>query len=983
MRRAFSTRRAFTALLCAWMHSGMAWGSMVFCDGFEDGDLTANPAWQISGAAGTANVVSGGHDGSLWNLEVTCDGSGNNADVAYIPIEAGEAFTVNFWIRQREDAYPIAQFGVCDGDFSDADRVMQVTVNLHDLDGLWYLNFWDYIADTGEHNQTQIQYDDSRWYQVEMSRNADGLWTFIFDKEGANELTSTYQDAMTWTYEEHFWIRGGCYYNPGGSYVDDVCVHDDSENNAVYLDGSTGYGTIPDDPAYAFGTEDFTLEALVRFNSIPADSQTTILAKDAVANEEYLVLEYSYPENQRFYFGGRGGDIEWNSGISGFFPVTDSCYHVAGVRSGDDFIFYLNGEEIDTQNLADVGDPSNPGNWDVGRLSTSSIWRLFPGMIDELRVWNDARTPVEIAQYDRQVLTGLEDNLVGYWRFDEGAGVAFADSSPTGNAGTLTGGYTWDLTACPTDDPPPVYQDPPWCDDFEDGDHDSLQTWHVFGDAGTAGITAFGHDSDYGVEVMCDGEGNNPDILNTRMGTSDSFLINFVAHQRPEDYPILHVGIADGEYDGFNQVLRMTVNRHDLDGNWYLNHWDYVAGSGDHNVHQITYDDSRWYNVEVSRSDDGLWCFTFDVGGEHEFTRFYQDSGFDISEPWLWLEGGCYYNPGGSYVDDVCVQEYAAPMLTADFWIMQRTPTYSIIDFGFSEGQYSGTNRGLRAWFGMHDLDGLWHFRLWDNDNQQLYDEVMDWEAERWIPVRMDRYADGNWFVTWDLGGPHQQTAGGNDALASFDDPYAWFSPQGYYAVDGGFYLDDLSISTVLADSTYVIGEAWDDGEWTSCLAWEEYENEGECFAIVPYLGHDATPCIEGFENGQMTDNTALYASLILRNEPPAPVTDLAIEIDEENSAVLSWSPVSVNACGDPILTDGYIIYYNERWDTEGVYDEAIYYYLSYVTTPGFTHYRVADFATEHYYFVTTYNGDDPRTLGVREGMPRTQVRQLLSSRSR
>ncbi|HVU51260.1 MAG TPA: LamG domain-containing protein, partial [Polyangia bacterium] len=53
----------------------------------------------------------------------------------------------------------------------------------------------------------------------------------------------------------------------------------------------------------------------------------------------------------------------------------------------------------------------------------------FTGKMDELRIWNVARSAQQIADNYRLILTGAEPGLVAYYHFDEGAGSAPKDSS--------------------------------------------------------------------------------------------------------------------------------------------------------------------------------------------------------------------------------------------------------------------------------------------------------------------------------------------------------------------------------------------------------------------------------------------------------------------------------------------------------------------------------------------------------------------------
>jgi hypothetical protein len=63
-------------------------------------------------------------------------------------------------------------------------------------------------------------------------------------------------------------------------------------------------------------------------------------------------------------------------------------------------------------------------------------WR-YDGLIDEVRIWNVARTEAEIAAAMNERLDGDKAGLVGYWPFDEGSGDVAADATGSGHDGQL------------------------------------------------------------------------------------------------------------------------------------------------------------------------------------------------------------------------------------------------------------------------------------------------------------------------------------------------------------------------------------------------------------------------------------------------------------------------------------------------------------------------------------------------------------------
>ena len=63
--------------------------------------------------------------------------------------------------------------------------------------------------------------------------------------------------------------------------------------------------------------------------------------------------------------------------------------------------------------------------------------------IHEVRLWDCGRSAAQIAAARNAVLTSADwSNLIGYWRFEEGAGTATADATSTTD-GVLLNGPVW------------------------------------------------------------------------------------------------------------------------------------------------------------------------------------------------------------------------------------------------------------------------------------------------------------------------------------------------------------------------------------------------------------------------------------------------------------------------------------------------------------------------------------------------------------
>jgi len=118
--------------------------------------------------------------------------------------------------------------------------------------------------------------------------------------------------------------------------------------------------------------------------------------------------------------------------------------------SASRFFAYLNGSQVGTTQTTFGTWSGTPSVFELGRngLSGTGYWI---GYMDEIAIFDEAQSTLEIATiYNSGVPTDLsgENDLVGYWRNEEGSGTTIADGSTNSNSGTLVNG-----TAFSTDVP--------------------------------------------------------------------------------------------------------------------------------------------------------------------------------------------------------------------------------------------------------------------------------------------------------------------------------------------------------------------------------------------------------------------------------------------------------------------------------------------------------------------------------------------------
>lgn len=122
----------------------------------------------------------------------------------------------------------------------------------------------------------------------------------------------------------------------------------------------------------------------------------------------------------------------WQRVVAVFIPDT-------GVK------FYKNGQSVTIPHIGyDASDNNiafgrNPGPWG----------EFFQGLIDEVRLWDVVRTESQIHGNMNRRLSGNEEGLIGYWRFDEASGDTARDYSKGGNHGILINEPGWVASTAP------------------------------------------------------------------------------------------------------------------------------------------------------------------------------------------------------------------------------------------------------------------------------------------------------------------------------------------------------------------------------------------------------------------------------------------------------------------------------------------------------------------------------------------------------
>ena len=206
-------------------------------------------------------------------------------------------------------------------------------------------------------------------------------------------------------------------------------------NNALSFDGSNDYINVPYDPTLSMN-QDFTIETWLYPTSF--SSYKSFINRGDINNPDYQYWIGFF--GNRLYFDFKVGNVYYDLTSASTFP-TNEWMHVAIVydRSLKQVSFYVNGDFLESKTFAlEIPNDSNAPL----RIGGDNEWnQYFPGQMDEVRIWNSARTEPQIRQEMYHELADPlgESNLVAYYRFNDPDIQTTEDLSQYTNDGILGG----------------------------------------------------------------------------------------------------------------------------------------------------------------------------------------------------------------------------------------------------------------------------------------------------------------------------------------------------------------------------------------------------------------------------------------------------------------------------------------------------------------------------------------------------------------
>lgn len=196
------------------------------------------------------------------------------------------------------------------------------------------------------------------------------------------------------------------------------------------------------------GTSDFTIETWVNYDT-PGTTGQYIICKGLTTIGNPSNAGYGIEINQnngdiRFAIGHSSGVLQ--AAIAPGILNPNTWYHIAGVRTGSNLLLYLDGVLVATASTGftyntDTNIPLSIGAHNKGINGITADY--LDGSMDEVRIWNVARTQGEISSNMNCAITSPEPNLMAVYNLNENSGTTAGDLSGNSNDGSFVGSPMW------------------------------------------------------------------------------------------------------------------------------------------------------------------------------------------------------------------------------------------------------------------------------------------------------------------------------------------------------------------------------------------------------------------------------------------------------------------------------------------------------------------------------------------------------------
>ena len=172
------------------------------------------------------------------------------------------------------------------------------------------------------------------------------------------------------------------------------------DNRAAYFDGDRTKASLPDHPAWDFGTDDYTIEMWVNWKQLSASGNPSLIDfhthNNAPHTQRLAVVLNNHGTGIDIYHGA----ANWRISDVDIQLAVDTWYHIVVVHNGDVLYLYKNGEEAArASGTAEDNIRFGGGVVQLGRWSNSTEGGFFHGSMDDLAIYQRRLTADEVRRH--------------------------------------------------------------------------------------------------------------------------------------------------------------------------------------------------------------------------------------------------------------------------------------------------------------------------------------------------------------------------------------------------------------------------------------------------------------------------------------------------------------------------------------------------------------------------------------------------------
>ena len=216
--------------------------------------------------------------------------------------------------------------------------------------------------------------------------------------------------------------------------------------NALDFDGVNDFVDISgvNKLTHSPSPQDYTIELWFNADDITTVDITHLISYSSSIDNDEPILGLRFVGGSLQFFR-RNTVVNESLTLQGPAINIGEWYHVAVTKLGNDFALYINGELVDTGTTTSTGTFDRTrvliGAYSGADTGKKQVKLFFDGKIDEVKLWNDARSNSEIISDMYEGYPSVSDNLEAYYPFSHSSGEVLGDAGPNNYSGRLFGEF--------------------------------------------------------------------------------------------------------------------------------------------------------------------------------------------------------------------------------------------------------------------------------------------------------------------------------------------------------------------------------------------------------------------------------------------------------------------------------------------------------------------------------------------------------------